>query len=135
MKDHLEKFINQKDEDYFDKFFEEDEVINDSLTDEDLVDDELDADASNSSMASSSLKTKVSKSVIKKKTHNIKALSEIINKATEEIYFELEKLIDGLEDSSIEGHHQHADTLLEMSDFTEKMLSASKSINEIKDKI
>ena len=132
MKDHLEKYLNKKDEDYFDKFFNEDES---ELVEVEEEDGELESDNVSMAIASSMKKVQAGASIFKKKTTNIKKLSDLINKASEEIYLELEKLIDDLEQSSVEGAHHHADTLLEMSDFTEKMIQASKSINKIKGKL
>lgn len=130
MKDHLENFLTKQDADYFDKFFVEDE--NEVELE---ADGENENDVQSGKNASPSQKKKVATSIIKKKTNNLKKLSDLISQASQDIYLELEMLIDDLETSKIEGSHSHADALLEMSDFTEKMIEASRSINEIKDKI
>lgn len=130
MRDHLEKYLNKKDADYFDKFFNEDES---ELTVSEVA-EELEDTNHHIDIATSKKKEDAVTSIFKKKTTNIKKLSDLINKASEEIYLELEKLIDDMTESSIEGSHHHTDTLLEMSEFTEKMIQASKSINKIKGK-
>lgn len=124
MKDHLEKFITRKDKDYFDKFFIEDV----DSTNQELIEDDFNP-------INTTRKREVSKSVINKKTQNLRDLSDLISQVSEDIYMELEKLIDDMENSSLESDHHHADTLLEMSKFTEDMLIASKSIKTIKEKI
>lgn len=126
MEDELESFVNNLDKKYFDKYFKDEEVV------------ENDGDKSKPNVAvTQERKSEVSAKNIRKSTINISALSEQLAMTSGLIQAELERVIM-VSQAGVTGKNSNVggiDVLIDMSNHVEDLLNTAKKLKELKEKL